>query len=78
MPGAFSAYRYRALLGAPLQSYFAGEKLHESNNTVMVSLADANAYLAEDRILCFEIATKKNEAWSMKYTKSAKASTDVP
>ena len=35
-------------------------------------------YLAEDRILCFEIVTKKREAWTLKYVKSAKASTDVP
>jgi len=35
-------------------------------------------YLAEDRILCFEIVTKKNEGWVLKYVKSAKAATDVP
>jgi chitin synthase len=35
-------------------------------------------YLAEDRILCFEIVTKKKEGWILKYVKSAKASTDVP
>jgi len=35
-------------------------------------------YLAEDRILCFEIVTKKREGWTLKYVKSAKASTDVP
>lgn len=35
-------------------------------------------YLAEDRILCFEIVTKKHEGWILKYVKSAKASTDVP
>ena len=35
-------------------------------------------YLAEDRILCFEIVAKKREAWTLKYVKSAKASTDVP
>lgn len=35
-------------------------------------------YLAEDRILCFEIVTKKNAAWTLKYVKSAKAVTDVP
>lgn len=35
-------------------------------------------YLAEDRILCFEIVTKKREAWVLKYVKAAKASTDAP
>jgi chitin synthase len=35
-------------------------------------------YLAEDRILCFEIVTKKNAAWLLRYVKSAKAETDVP
>lgn len=35
-------------------------------------------YLAEDRILCFEIVTKKREAWTLRYVKSAKAATDVP
>jgi len=39
---------------------------------------ERNMYLAEDRILCFEIVTKKNEAWRLAYVKSAKAATDVP
>jgi chitin synthase len=41
-------------------------------------LFERNMYLAEDRILCFEIVTKKHEGWILKYVKSAKASTDVP
>ncbi|KAG8817150.1 Chitin synthase, class 2 [Serendipita sp. 400] len=41
-------------------------------------LFERNMYLAEDRILCFEIVTKKKEGWVLKYVKSAKAATDVP
>lgn len=46
--------------------------------TTEAGLFERNMYLAEDRILCFEIVTKKREAWTLKYVKSAKASTDVP
>jgi len=35
-------------------------------------------YLAEDRILCFELVAKKNCRWILKYVKAAKAETDVP
>jgi len=73
LPGAFSAYRYKALLGKPLLQYFKGEELHEGDDIFAL-----NMYLAEDRILCFEICTKKREAWILKYVKSARAETDVP
>ncbi|GAA5918550.1 hypothetical protein JCM1841_003297 [Sporobolomyces salmonicolor] len=75
LPGAFSAYRYKALLGRPLETYFLGEKMHQPGN--LASLSDSNMYLAEDRILCFEIVAKKNERWVLRYVKCA-ASTDVP
>ncbi|KAI9175604.1 hypothetical protein H9P43_006967 [Blastocladiella emersonii ATCC 22665] len=73
LPGAFSAYRYKALLGRPLSQYFKGEKLHDSGDVFA-----ANMYLAEDRILCFEITVKKNEAWILEYEKDSQAITDVP
>ncbi|KXN88901.1 Chitin synthase 2 [Leucoagaricus sp. SymC.cos] len=81
LPGAFSAYRYKALLNGPdgkgpLASYFKGEAMHGGSSKA--GLFERNMYLAEDRILCFEIVTKKREAWTLKYVKSAKASTDVP
>ena len=60
----------------PLASYFKGEAMH--GGTTDAGLFERNMYLAEDRILCFEIVTKKKEAWTLKYVKSAKASTDVP
>jgi chitin synthase len=68
LPGAFSAYRYSALLNGsdgkgPLASYFIGEK----NLEIDRSLMKANMYLAEDRILCFELVTKVNEKWLLRY-----------
>jgi chitin synthase len=81
LPGAFSAYRYKALQNydtsegkkGPLYAYFKGEKLHEGCN-----MFKSNMYLAEDRILCFELVAKKNCKWLLKYVKAAKAETDVP
>ncbi|KAL5039483.1 chitin synthase [Batrachochytrium dendrobatidis JEL423] len=73
LPGAFSAYRYAALQGRPLEQYFKGELMHDG-----ADIFAANMYLAEDRILCFEISTKRGEAWLLKYVKAAKAETDVP
>ncbi|KAI8803323.1 chitin synthase-domain-containing protein, partial [Cladochytrium replicatum] len=81
LPGAFSAYRYEALKNTslnsgPLAAYFHGEKLMGGDN--QADVFSANMYLAEDRILCFELVTKKDEQWVLKYVKSAKAETDVP
>lgn len=79
LPGAFSAYRYEALLNneqgeGPLEKYYKGEKMHGSNAGIFT----ANMYLAEDRILCFELVAKRNSRWLLKYVKSAHAVTDVP
>lgn len=82
LPGAFSAYRYKALQNGPdgkgpLASYFKGEAMH-GGGADGAGLFERNMYLAEDRILCFEIVTKKREGWVLKYVKSAKAATDCP
>ena len=79
LPGAFSAYRYVALQNdkagnGPLEKYFAGEKMHGANAGIFT----ANMYLAEDRILCFELVSKRNCAWILQYVKSATGETDVP
>ncbi|KAI1986776.1 hypothetical protein LOZ51_005937 [Ophidiomyces ophidiicola] len=79
LPGAFSAYRYVALQNdkngqGPLEKYFAGEKMHGANAGIFT----ANMYLAEDRILCFELVSKRNCRWILQYVKSASGETDVP
>ncbi|KAJ5726167.1 chitin synthase I [Penicillium malachiteum] len=79
LPGAFSAYRFVALQNdkngqGPLERYFAGEKMHGANAGIFT----ANMYLAEDRILCFEIVSKRKCRWLLQYVKSSTGETDVP
>src|SRR5271170_7059263 len=35
-------------------------------------------YLAEDRILCWELVAKRKEKWILEYVRSATGETDVP
>lgn len=79
LPGALSAYRYRALQNhedgsGPLNSYFLGETQEGRDHDVFT----ANMYLAEDRILCWELVAKRNSKWVLKYVKEATGETDVP
>ncbi|KAL6450681.1 CHS2 Chitin synthase 2 [Candida maltosa Xu316] len=86
LPGAFSAYRYEALLNVngegPLEKYFKGEYLHQNTyvdeNEEEEGIFTSNMYLAEDRILCFELVAKKNHNYILRYVNEAKAETDVP
>ncbi|WRT66006.1 uncharacterized protein IL334_002957 [Kwoniella shivajii] len=79
LPGAFSAYRYIALQNdekgnGPLRQYFVGETMHGAG----AGIFSANMYLAEDRILCWELVSKRQCKWTLHYVKSAYAITDVP
>ncbi|GMM49629.1 hypothetical protein DASB73_005870 [Starmerella bacillaris] len=82
LPGAFSAYRYRALEGRPLSQYFLGdhtmaERLGDKGINGM-SIFRKNMFLAEDRILCLEVVFKRGEKWHLAYVKRSTAETDVP
>ncbi|KAJ3130294.1 Chitin synthase, class 2 [Nowakowskiella sp. JEL0407] len=81
LPGAFSAYRYKALLDTgpgigPMAKYFEGES--QTQKASDSSIFSANLYLAEDRILCFELVAKQDSRWTLHYVKNAYADTDVP
>ncbi|KAI6034169.1 glycosyltransferase family 2 protein [Pisolithus microcarpus 441] len=82
LPGAFSAYRFRAILGRPLEQYFHGDhSLADrlgSKGIYGMNIFTKNMFLAEDRILCFELVAKAGDRWTLTYVKPSKAETDVP
>lgn len=96
LPGAFSAYRWDALLNVdgqgPLEKYFKGEFLHQNTqldedddeyelkekNFQESGIFTSNMYLAEDRILCFELVAKRDKNYVLRYVSGATAETDVP
>lgn len=58
LPGAFSAFRWKAVEGDPLRAYFMGLYAQADLNAF-----ESNMFLAEDRILCLEIVAKENCAY---------------
>eukprot|EP00475_Leptophrys_vorax_P011595 TRINITY_DN1815_c0_g1_i1.p1 TRINITY_DN1815_c0_g1~~TRINITY_DN1815_c0_g1_i1.p1 ORF type:complete len:855 (+),score=207.54 TRINITY_DN1815_c0_g1_i1:352-2565(+) len=75
LPGAFSAYRFDALQGNPLRKYF---KHIEEHSMEVTSPFEANMYLAEDRILCFELFAKAKFDYTLHFINDCAAETDVP
>lgn len=82
LPGAFSAYRFRAVMGRPLEQYFNGDPVMAerlgNKGLKGMGIFKRNLYLAEDRILCSELIMKESNRWHLNYVKSAKAETDTP
>ncbi|KAF2847048.1 glycosyltransferase family 2 protein [Plenodomus tracheiphilus IPT5] len=82
LPGAFSAYRFRAIAGRPLEQYFHGDhtlsKLLGKKGIDGMNIFKKNMFLAEDRILCFELVAKAGQKWHLSYVKASKGETDVP
>ena len=82
LPGAFSAYRFRAIMGRPLEQYFHGDhtatKLNAGKGIENMNIFKKNMFLAEDRILCFELVAKAGSKWHLTYVKASKGETDVP
>ncbi|WWC71534.1 uncharacterized protein I206_105492 [Kwoniella pini CBS 10737] len=82
LPGAFSAYRFRAIQGRPLEQYFHGDHTMAARlgkkGIYGMNIFTKNMFLAEDRILCFELVAKAKDKWVLQYVKPSKAETDVP
>ncbi|KAJ5278804.1 chitin synthase [Penicillium angulare] len=82
LPGAFSAYRYRAIMGRPLEQYFHGDHTLSARlgrkGIEGMNIFKKNMFLAEDRILCFELVAKAGFSWHLTYVKASKGETDVP
>ncbi|CDW79909.1 chitin synthase 1 [Stylonychia lemnae] len=77
LPGAFSIFRWEAIKGKPLESFFKGLDKQR------LSLSELNMFLAEDRIMSFEIVAQNNikgkEAkYDLVYLPEAAALTDPP
>ena len=47
LPGAYSLFRWKAIKGGPLDAFFKNV-----NSVEIPTCAEANEYLAEDRIMC--------------------------
>lgn len=73
LPGAFSAYRFRAIMGRPLEQYFHGDhtlsKGLGKKGIDGMNIFKKNMFLAEDRILCFELVAKAGSKWHLSYVK---------
>lgn len=82
LPGAFSAYRFRAIVGRPLEQYFHGDHTMSARlgkkGIEGMNIFKKNMFLAEDRILCFELVAKAGSKWHLTYVKASKGETDVP
>ena len=52
--------------------------MDEGGQKQFASCAEANEYLAEDRVMCLQIYIKEGERYYLTYVPDAKAFTDAP
>ncbi|CAG8809092.1 25010_t:CDS:1, partial [Cetraspora pellucida] len=69
LPKNFSAYRYSALHD------ITNDIEDASNNNNILS---KNDYLAKNNVLCFDLISKYNSSWVLRYENLSKAEVDIP
>ncbi|KAJ5894972.1 CAZyme family GT2 [Penicillium taxi] len=78
---AFSAYRYRAIMGRPLEQYLHGDptlaKQLGKKGIEGMNIFKKNMFLAGDRILSFELIAKAGFKWQLTFVKASIAETEV-
>lgn len=73
LPGAYCLFRWKAIKGSPLDMFFKNVTREETP-----TCAEANEYLAEDRIMCLQVYIKEQTGYTVQYIPDAKAFTDGP
>ena len=73
LPGAYSMFRWKAIKGKPLDEFFKSVTAK-----TLPTCAEANEYLAEDRVMCLQIYIKERSQYYLTYVPDAKAFTDAP
>lgn len=76
LPGAFSAYRYKAISDFNMFTEYFDSILAPNNSNV--TCAEGNRRLAEDRIMCLWIYCFKGHDFRLKYLPTSWAWTDLP
>ena len=60
LPGAYSVFRWKAIKGTPLDMFFKNV-----TSDKIPSCAEANEYLAEDRIMCLQVYIKEHTGYTV-------------
>jgi len=74
LPGAFCAYRWKAINGEPLDEHY----FYALEPEAEINCFKANMYLAEDRVLGAALVFRRQKGYLLYYVEKSKAYTDVP
>lgn len=68
-------------MGKPLELFWEGDPTlwrEVGGNGILKSVLKLNRYLADDRVVCFDLVLKAGSKWHTSYVNGATAATDIP